>query len=257
MKKYLILLITLMGYITYLSGMEIEEQQVCNLENVLAIPFNNLDEKETIKLTRKISRYILDDQKLWHKQNYRENNALDLLQNTHHDNLSFTTQEKHFAFHPTVMLRCHRGWVFTDCWNSSLSSYANVFNDDTQDHSIGIWDTSTCKNPELLHHNKQLEKIAFCYNDTALIAKECGKETYILWQSLNWQQTLLYILLQKFLLIEKPPKNITNAGSLLCHVALRLSLNATQLREIWQTFPHTMQKELWNILKRFITTYGK
>ncbi len=79
--------------------------------------------------------------------------------------------------------------------------------------------------------------------------------------ALHTNPTLEQILLKKtfntWLLIEKPPKNITSMEKLLADISLKFQLSENELNNILLSFPIRMQNALWRSMNHKIQQYGK
>jgi WD40 repeat protein len=71
------------------------------------------------------------------------------------------------------------------------------------------------------------------------------------------EQILLKRILNTWLLVEKPNKNITSSKKLLKDIAAKFQLQKEELHTVWNSFPLTMQAALWRSMHDKIERYGK
>jgi len=77
---------------------------------------------------------------------------------------------------------------------------------------------------------------------------------YSLW---TLEQLLLKKILNTWILVEKPDKNISSYKLLLRDVAKKFKLTEKELKLIWKSLPDYIQSALWESLYRKIQQYGK
>lgn len=150
----------------------------------------------------------------------------------------------------------HEGTTSSACFNKNETKVLIVPNSFSDTYA---WDVAIGEQLDKAKSVDRNKLRRFDVTDTLFAGLLSNKSVTVfeLYKNFSLDQALLCKLLDTWLLVEKPDKNIECSGDLFEKVASLLQINEIGLFVCWTSFPAPVRESIWKRVKCNIDKYGK